>query len=73
MNGPESLNLSNIVVRADGLAEAEVDGEVVALDEQGRASFSMEFDHYDFVPSLQAEKVIAAAKAGKSGEEEEEE
>jgi elongation factor G len=40
---------------------------------QGRGSFSMEFDHYDFVPQMQAEKVIAAAKAAKAGEEEEEE
>ncbi|MBZ5617394.1 MAG: elongation factor G [Acidobacteriia bacterium] len=40
---------------------------------QGRASFSMEFDHYDFVPQLQAEKIISAAKAAKAGEEEEEE
>jgi elongation factor G len=40
---------------------------------QGRASFHMEFDHYDFVPQLQAEKIIAAAKAAKTGEEEEEE
>lgn len=40
---------------------------------QGRASFSMEFDHYDFVPSLQADKIVAAAKAAKTGEEEEEE
>jgi elongation factor G len=40
---------------------------------QGRATFSMEFSHYDFVPSLQAEKIIAAAKAAKTGEEEEEE
>jgi elongation factor G len=40
---------------------------------QGRASFSLEFDHYDFVPGLQAEKIIAAAKAAKTGEEEEEE
>jgi elongation factor G len=40
---------------------------------QGRASFSMEFDHYDYVPSLQAEKIIAAARAAKTGEEEEEE
>jgi len=40
---------------------------------QGRGSFSMEFDHYDFVPGLQAEKIIAAAKAARSGEEEEEE
>ncbi|HTQ53121.1 MAG TPA: elongation factor G [Bryobacteraceae bacterium] len=40
---------------------------------QGRGSFTMEFDHYDFVPSQQAEKIIAAAKAAKTGEEEEEE
>jgi elongation factor G len=40
---------------------------------QGRATFSMEFDHYDYVPQLQAEKVIAAAKAAKVGEVEEEE
>ncbi len=29
---------------------------------QGRASFHMEFDHYDYVPSAQAEKIISAAK-----------
>ncbi|MCC6362529.1 MAG: elongation factor G [Bryobacterales bacterium] len=40
---------------------------------QGRASFTMEFDHYDYVPALQADKIIAAAKAAKEGEEEEEE
>ena len=40
---------------------------------QGRATFGMEFDHYDFVPGLQAEKIIAAARAAKTGEEEEEE
>jgi elongation factor G len=40
---------------------------------QGRGSFAMEFDHYDFVPGVQAEKIIAAAKAARAGEEEEEE
>ena len=40
---------------------------------QGRASFTMEFDHYDYVPQLQADKIIAAAKAPRMGEEEEEE
>jgi elongation factor G len=40
---------------------------------QGRASFTMDFDHYDFVPAPQAEKIIAAAKAAKTGQEEEEE
>jgi len=40
---------------------------------QGRASFTMEFDHYDYVPALQADKIIAAAKAAQTGAEEEEE
>ena len=40
---------------------------------QGRASFSMEFDHYDFVPQHLADKIIAQAKAARAGEEEEEE
>ena len=35
---------------------------------QGRASFSMEFSHYDFVPQQQADKVVAAAKADFEGE-----
>ena len=40
---------------------------------QGRANFAMEFDHYDYVPGLQADKIIAAAKAARIGEVEEEE
>jgi elongation factor G len=40
---------------------------------QGRASFTMEFDHYDYVPGPQMEKIVAAAKAARTGEEEEEE
>jgi len=35
---------------------------------QGRATFHMEFSHYDYVPQLQADKVIAAAKAARVGE-----
>ncbi|MBV9669658.1 MAG: elongation factor G, partial [Acidobacteriales bacterium] len=38
---------------------------------QGRASFHMEFDHYDYVPAQQADKIIAAAKAHVRVEEEE--
>ena len=40
---------------------------------QGRASYSMEFSHYDFVPGEIAEKVIAAAKAARGAVAEEEE
>jgi elongation factor G len=39
---------------------------------QGRGDYTMEFSHYDVVPSLIAEKIIAQAKATKKGEEEEE-
>ena len=38
---------------------------------QGRASFHMEFDHYDYVPTAQAEKIISAAKTHMHVEEEE--
>lgn len=38
---------------------------------QGRASFHMEFDHYDYVPGPQAEKIVAAAKSHMHVEEEE--
>jgi elongation factor G len=40
---------------------------------QGRASYSMEFSHYDYVPNEIAEKVIAAAKAARGMVVEEEE
>ena len=40
---------------------------------QGRATFSMEFDHYDYVPALQADKIVAAARAARTGEEEDDE
>jgi elongation factor G len=40
---------------------------------QGRGSFSMEFSHYDVVPQHIAEKIVAAAKAERAGEEVEQE
>lgn len=40
---------------------------------QGRASFSMEFDHYDFVPHQEAEKIIAKAKPAHAGADEDDE
>jgi elongation factor G len=38
-----------------------------------RGTYSMEFDHYDEVPSHLSDKIIEKAKAAASGEEEEEE
>jgi elongation factor G len=40
---------------------------------QGRATFTMEFSHYDYVPGTEMEKVVAAAKAAGHGAVEEEE
>lgn len=37
---------------------------------QGRGSFHMEFDHYDYVPQQAAEKIIAAAARGDDDEDE---
>ena len=38
---------------------------------QGRASFHIEFDHYDYMPAAQAEKVISGAKVVLGVEDEE--
>ncbi|MEK6223637.1 MAG: hypothetical protein N2A97_02075 [Thermodesulfobacteriales bacterium] len=35
----------------------------------GRGSFTMDFSHYDEVPRLEAEKIIAASSAAKESEE----
>jgi elongation factor G len=40
---------------------------------QGRGSFNMEMNHYDFVPALQQEKIIENYKKGRVGQAEEEE
>ena len=40
---------------------------------QGRGTYAMEYSHYDIVPQPIADKIVAAAKAGGVGKEEEEE
>jgi elongation factor G len=40
---------------------------------QGRASFHMDFSHYDFVPGPEAEKIVASAKAAGHGAAEDDE
>jgi elongation factor G len=40
---------------------------------QGRGTFTMEMDHYDFVPALQQEKIVTAARAARGEQVEEEE
>jgi elongation factor G len=62
----------NVVVKAlVPLAEMLSYANELTSMTQGRGSYSMEFSHYDFVPSEIAEKVIAAHKPRHAGEEEE--
>jgi elongation factor G len=62
------------IVKAEvPMAEMLTYGTDLTSMTQGRGSFSMEMDHYDFVPAVNQEKIIAAAKAerGEVAEEEE--
>jgi elongation factor G len=73
ISGMETKGASQFIRAQAPMAEMlNYQSDLTAMT-QGRASFTMEFDHYDYVPQLQAEKIIASAKAAKAGEEEEEE
>jgi len=73
IGGMETKGTTQIIRAQVPMSEMLNYGNDLISMTQGRASFSMEFDHYDFVPQMQAEKIIAAAKAAKAGVEEEEE
>jgi elongation factor G len=65
---------SNVVVKAQvPLAEMLSYATDLTSMTQGRASYSMEFSHYDFVPAELSEKIIEKAKAAVAGKVEEEE
>jgi elongation factor G len=64
----------NTVVKAQvPMSEMLTYGNELTAMTQGRGSFNMEMDHYDFVPALSAEKIITAAKAAKGVATDEEE
>ena len=64
----------NTIIRAHApMAEMLTYGTDLTSMTQGRGSFTMEMDHYDFVPALQQEKIVAAHKAAGAGVAEEEE
>ena len=70
VQGMESGN-SGTTIRAEvPMAEMLTYGQSLTAMTQGRGSFHMEMDHYDVVPQLQADKIIANAK--KPVEEDEE-
>ncbi|MFP5229757.1 MAG: elongation factor G [Acidobacteriota bacterium] len=63
---------SNTIVRAEvPMAEMLTYGQSLTAMTQGRGSFHMEMNHYDIVPQLIADKIVANAKKP-TGEEEEE-
>jgi len=53
------------------MAEMLTYGQTLTAMTQGRGSFHMEMDHYDVVPQLIADKLVAAAKKPVTEEEEE--
>ena len=73
ISGMETLGTTQVLRAHVPMAEMLSYQSDLTSMTQGRASFSMEFDHYDYVPQLQADKIITAAKAGRTGEEEAEE
>jgi elongation factor G len=65
---------ANVVVKAQvPLAEMLSYATDLTSMTQGRASYSMEFSHYDFVPGEMMEKIIHQAKAAREGQPVEEE
>lgn len=62
------------IVKAEvPMAEMLTYGAELTSMTQGRGTYTMEMDHYDYVPALQQEKIVAAAKAARGEEVEEEE
>jgi elongation factor G len=62
----------NVIVNAKvPLAEMLSYANALTSMTQGRASYSMEFSHYDFVPNELAQKIIEREKAARAGEAEE--
>jgi len=67
------VRASSVIVKAQvPLAEMLSYATDLTSMTQGRATYSMEFAHYDYLPPETAEKVIAAAKAARAGEPAEE-
>jgi elongation factor G len=63
---------TNTIIRAEvPMAEMLTYGQTLTAMTQGRGSFHMEMNHYDMVPQLIADKIVANAKKP-TGEEEEE-
>ena len=73
IQGMDNKGGKTIVKAQAPMAEMLTYGTDLTSMTQGRGSFSLEMDHYDVVPQAQQEKIIAAAKAARGEEVEEEE
>jgi elongation factor G len=70
VQGMESGGIGTVVRALVPLAEMLSYGMTLTSITQGRGNFRMEMDHYDFVPTAIAEKIISSAKRPTHDEEE---
>jgi elongation factor G len=70
VQGMESSGTGTIIRAEVPMAEILTYGTALTSMTQGRGSFRMEMDHYDIVPQMIAEKILAAAKQPVHDEEE---
>ncbi len=70
VQGMESGSSGTIIRAEVPMAEILTYGTTLTSMTQGRGSFRMEMDHYDIVPQVIAEKILAAAKQPVHDEEE---
>jgi len=63
MNGMETKGATQMIRAMIPMSEMLTYQNDLTAKTQGRGSFHMDFDHYDYVPPLQADKIVAAAKA----------
>ncbi len=69
VQGMESNNASTVIRAEVPMSEMLTYGQSLTALTQGRGSFHMEMDHYDVVPQLIADKIIAAKKPQAEEEE----
>jgi len=62
VQGMESKANATVVKAEVPMAEMLTYGTILTSMTQGRGSFRMEMDHYDIVPQLVADKILATAK-----------
>ena len=70
VQGMESSSMGTIIRAEVPMAEILTYGTALTSMTQGRGSFRLEMDHYDIVPQMIAEKILAAAKQPVQEEEE---